>query len=307
MTLAMVFPGQGSQSVGMQAELSERYPIVRDTYQEASDLLGYDLWRLVQNGPAEQLGRTTATQPAMLAAGVATWRVWQSRGGPAPAHMAGHSLGGYTALVCAGSLSFSDAIPLVRRRAQLMQDAVDPKDAAMAAIIGLSDEEILAICDDASGIGVAEPVNFNSPGQVVISGHAGAVERAVAAAKENGARRAILLNVSVPSHSSLMREAGETLFEDLKATSFRMPTVPVMSSVAVREYRDVDDIRDVLRRQVFSPVQWVKTISTLIAGGTDSIVECGPGKVLSGLCRRIDKSVPAIGADSPETLDKALD
>lgn len=307
MTLAMVFPGQGSQSVGMQAELADAYEVVRDTYREASDLLGYDLWQLVQDGPAEKLDQTTVTQPAMLAAGVATWRVWQAAGGPTPSHMAGHSLGGYTALVCAGSLRYSDAVPLVQRRAQLMQEAVPPDEAAMAAILGLDDDAILELCMEASGIGVAEAVNFNSPGQVVISGHAGAVSRAVDRAKEQGARRAIMLNVSVPSHSSLMRGAGEALFESLQTTEFVMPTVPVLSSVAVRQYRDVDDIRDVLRQQVFSPVQWVKTTRALSDAGTDRIIECGPGKVLAGLCRRIDKSVPALCVDTPAALQKALE
>ncbi len=302
----MVFPGQGSQSLGMQAALAEAYREVLDTYAEASELLGYDLWRLVQEGPAEDLDRTTVTQPAMLAAGVATWRVWQSRGGPAPARMAGHSLGGYTALVCAGSLRFADAVPLVQRRAELMQAAVPPDEAAMAAILGLDDAAVLDICNSASGIGVAEAVNFNSPGQIVISGHAAAVKRAVDIAKENGAKRAILLNVSVPSHSSLMREAGEELFTTLKATEFAAPSVPVFSSIAVRAYRDADDIRDVLRQQVFSPVQWVKTTRALIEAGTDNIVECGPGKVLAGLCRRIDKTTPAICIDSPDSLEKAL-
>ena len=191
MTLAMVFPGQGSQSVGMQAELGDAYPQVRETYAEASELLGFDLWKVVQDGPAEQLDQTTVTQPAMLAAGVATWRVWRAEGGPEPTHMAGHSLGGYTALVCSGSLSFADAVPLVQRRAQLMQEAVPPDEAAMAAILGLDDGAILDICEEASGIGVAEAVNFNSPGQVVISGHAAAVDRAVERAREQGARRAI--------------------------------------------------------------------------------------------------------------------
>lgn len=306
MTLAMVFPGQGSQSVGMQAELGEAFPQVRETYAEASDLLGFDLWKVVQDGPANELDQTTVTQPAMLAAGVATWRVWRAEGGPEPARMAGHSLGGYTALVCSGSLEFADAVPLVERRAQLMQEAVPPDEAAMAAILGLDDETILDICEEASGIGVAEAVNFNSPGQVVISGHAAAVGRAVERAREKGARRAIVLNVSVPSHSSLMRGAGEALYESLQKTRFEPPAIPVFSSVAVRPYRDVDDIRDVLRQQVFSPVQWVKTTRSLLDAGTDRIVECGPGKVLAGLCRRIDKTTPTICVDSPATLAKAL-
>lgn len=306
MTIAMVFPGQGSQSVGMQAELAEHFPVVGETYAEASEALGYDLWQLVQDGPAEELAQTVVTQPAMLAAGVATWRVWQQQGGPQPAFMAGHSLGGYSALVCSGALEYADAIPLVARRADLMQSAVEPGTAAMAAILGLADEQIIDICSEASGIGIAEPVNFNSPGQVVVSGHKPAVERVVDLAKDAGARRAIILPVSVPSHSTLMRDAGEQLMAKLNETTFAEPSVPVWSSVAVREYRDADDIRDVLRKQVFSPVQWVKTTRELIAAGTESIIECGPGKVLAGLCRRIDKATPAACIDSPATLEKAL-
>ena len=303
----MVFPGQGSQSVGMLAELAEAYPVVGETFAEASELLGYDLWSIVANGPAEELDKTTVTQPAMLAAGVATFRVWESAGGERPAFMAGHSLGGYTALVCAGALPYAQAVPLVKRRSELMQEAVPADEAAMAAILGLDDEAILSLCMEASGIGVAEAVNFNSPGQVVISGHAASVARAVDRAKEQGARRAIMLSVSVPSHSSLMRGAGEALFENLKAADFTMPSIPVYSSVAVRPYNDVDDIRDVLRQQVFSPVQWVKTVNTLIEDGTRRIIECGPGKVLAGLCRRIDKSVPSACIDSPAALEKALE
>lgn len=302
----MVFPGQGSQSVGMQAELAAEHAIVTDTFAEASELLGYDLWQVVQDGPADALDKTTVTQPAMLAAGVATWRVWQAVGGAPPALMAGHSLGGYTALVCAQSLNFADAVPLVALRGELMQAAVPADEAAMAAIIGLDDAGVLGLCESVADIGVAEAVNFNSPGQVVISGEATAVAAAVDRASEHGARRAILLSVSVPSHSSLMRGAGDALYEQLKRTDFASPAVPVYSSVAVRAYRDADDIRDVLRRQVSSPVQWVKTTAVLIEAGADKIIECGPGKVLAGLCRRIDKSVATVCIDSPATLDKAL-
>ena len=302
----MVFPGQGSQSVGMQAELAERFSELGETYAEAGELLGYDLWRLVQDGPAEELDKTVVTQPAMLAAGVATWRIWQSQGGPDPAHMAGHSLGEYTALVCAGALEFADAVLLVQRRAELMQDAVPPEEAAMAAILGLDDRQVLAVCDAAADRGVVEAVNFNSPGQVVISGQIVAVNKAVELAKEAGARRALLLSVSVPSHTSLMRDAGDALAETLSATDFSAPRITVIGSTDVRPYANEDDIRDALRRQLSSPVQWVKTMAALLDAGADRLVECGPGKVLTGLARRIDKGTPAVCIDSPDSLDKAL-
>lgn len=304
----MVFPGQGSQSAGMQAELGEAYPEVRETYAEASEQLGYDLWKLVQDGEgaAGSLDQTVVTQPAMLTAGIAAWRAWRKEGGGEPVCMAGHSLGEYTALVCAGALNFLDALAVVRRRAELMQAAVKPGTSAMAAVIGLDDETVIEICDNASGIGVAEPVNFNSPGQVVISGHKEAVQRAVALAKEHGARRAMLLKVSVPSHSSLMREAGDKLAEELAETAVRTPNVTVISATNVRPYKTADDIRDELRRQVSSPVQWVKTTHALIENGASRIIECGPGRVLAGLCRRIDRSVESVCIDSPEALRQAL-
>lgn len=302
----MVFPGQGSQSVGMQAELAAAHPIVMETFAEASEALGYDLWQVVQEGPAEALDKTTVTQPAMLAAGVATWRVWLQAGGARPAMMAGHSLGGYTALVCADALKFADAVPLVQLRGELMQAAVPADEAAMAAIIGLDDDAVIKLCESVADVGIAEAVNFNSPGQVVISGQAGAIAAAVERASDHGARRALLLSVSVPSHSSLMRGAGEALYEQLHRTEFCLPSIPVYSSIAVRTYNDADDIRDVLRRQVSSPVQWVRTTKVLIEAGAERIIECGPGKVLAGLCRRIDKSVPALGIDSPAALEKAL-
>lgn len=302
----MVFPGQGSQSVGMQADLAARFSELGETYAEASELLGYDLWRLVQEGPAEELDKTVVTQPAMLAAGVATWRIWRSRGGPEPAQMAGHSLGEYTALVCAGALEFADAVPLVRRRAALMQDAVPPEEAAMAAILGLEEQQVLSVCDAAADAGVVEAVNFNAPGQVVISGQLAAVNKAVDLAKEAGARRALLLSVSVPSHSSLMRAASDALAESLEATDFSVPRLTVIGSTDVRPYAGADEIRDALRRQLYSPVQWVQTMSALFEAGADAVVECGPGKVLAGLCRRINKATPAVCIDSPDTLDKAL-
>lgn len=302
----MVFPGQGSQSPGMQADLADAWPEVRSTYAQASEILGYDLWDLVQNGPAEKLGETVVTQPAMLTAGIATWRCWQAAGGGQPQHLAGHSLGEYTALVVAGSLKFEDAVPLVRRRAELMQEAVPAGSGAMAAILGLDDEKILEVCEDASGIGVAEAVNFNSPSQVVIAGHRSAIERVIVLAEEQGARRAIMLRVSVPSHSSLMRPAGDALAESLAATEFQMPAIEVLNSVDGSPYQGPEDIRERLRKQVFSPVRWVRTVQQLIADGASSLVECGPGKVLTGLAKRIDRSVPAACTDSPESLARAL-
>ena len=230
MTLAMVFPGQGSQSQGMLADLAAQHPEITDTYAQASNILGYDLWDLVQNGPLERLNETIVTQPAMLAAGVATWRLWQRLDGTLPAAMAGHSLGEYAALVCAGAIEFRDAVGLVQRRAELMHDAVPAGEGAMAAILGLDDQAVRDVCESASGSAVAEAVNFNSPGQVVVAGHRGAIERVIELAKAAGARRAIMLAVSVPSHSSLMIPAGEALAESLQAAAFQAPSIPVINA-----------------------------------------------------------------------------
>jgi len=306
LTIAMVFPGQGSQSLGMQSDLASAFPVVQETYAEASEVLGYDLWQLVQEGPAERLGETVVTQPAMLAAGTAAYRVWQAAGGPRPAQMSGHSLGEYTALVCADAVGFADAMRVVKRRSQLMQEAVPVGIGAMAAVLGLDDETIVSLCDEASTIGIAEPVNFNSPGQVVIAGHATAVSQAVAYAKEHGARRAIVLPVSVPSHSSLMRDAGISLAETLDATHFKAPEITVISAATAEPYADAADIRNKLSLQVYSPVLWVRTIQAMIASGATSIIECGPGKVLSGLVRRIDKNTPVGFIDNNDSLQKAL-
>lgn len=306
MSLAMVFPGQGSQSPGMQADLAEQFPEVQETYAEASDILGHDLWTLVQQGSAEKLSETTVTQPAMLAAGVAAWRCWQAAGGSPATQMAGHSLGEYTALVCAGAVDFGDAMKVVKRRSELMQEAVPVGIGAMAAVLGLDDDKIMDLCEEASTIGVAEPVNFNSPGQVVIAGHAEAVRQAVEYAKEHGARRAILLPVSVPSHSSLMRNAGESLAEALDATNFRKPGIAVIGAATGEPYRDGDDIRSRLSAQVYSPVLWVKTVQAMIDAGADRIIECGPGKVLAGLIRRINKATTVGFIDNYDSLQKAL-
>lgn len=302
----MVFPGQGSQSQGMQADLAAEFPVVEETYAEASEVLGYDLWRLVQVGPAEKLGETVVTQPAMLAAGTAAYRVWRAANGADAEQMAGHSLGEYTALVCAGAVSFGDAMRVVKRRSELMQEAVPVGIGAMAAVLGLDDDTIVSLCDEASTIGIAEPVNFNSPGQVVIAGHATAVRQAVEYAKEHGARRAILLPVSVPSHSSLMRDAGMSLAETLDATDFQTPATTVISAATAQAYVDGDDIRQKLSAQVYSPVLWVRTVEALIAGGATRIVECGPGRVLAGLTRRIDKGTPVSFVDDSDSLQKAL-
>ena len=307
MTLAMVFPGQGSQSVGMLSTFAESYPQIRDTYAEASELLGYDLWSVVADGPAEQLDQTVVTQPAVLAAGVATWRVWRAEGGALPQQLAGHSLGEYTALVCASALSFSAAVPLVKRRAELMQNAVPSDQAAMAAVLGLTDEQVVDVCSQAREAGIVDAVNFNAPGQVVISGVIDGVNRAVELAKEAGARRAILLSVSVPSHSTLMEEAAIALADDLAAVDFSVPELTVIGSTDVEAYEGVDQIRDSLRRQLFSPVQWVGTVRHMIESGATQFIEGGPGKVLTGLSRRIDRGTAAACIDSPESLSDALD
>jgi [acyl-carrier-protein] S-malonyltransferase len=301
----MVFPGQGSQSQGMQADLAAEYGEVRATYAEADEILGYDLWQLVQDAPPEKLGETVVTQPAMLAAGVAAWRVWRAAGGDEPSHMAGHSLGEYTALVCAGAVSFADAMRVVKRRSELMQAAVPLGEGAMAAIIGLDDEAVRDVCAQVEG--VAEPVNFNAPGQVVIAGHAAAVNDAVSKAEAAGARRAILLPVSVPSHSSLMTSAGQELAETLAGVDFRSPDITVVAASDATPYLDAEDIRDRLSKQVYRSVMWVDTVQAMLAGGATRIVECGPGKVLAGLIRRIDRRTPVATIDGLDGLGKALE
>lgn len=303
----MVFPGQGSQSVGMQADLAAEYPQVLQTYEEASDILGYDLWALAQEGPAEKLAETVVTQPIMLTAGTAAHRVWQAAGGAAPEQMAGHSLGEYTALVAAGAMSFKDAMTVVIRRAQLSQEAVPAGVGAIAAIIGLDDEVVIKVCEEASSLGVAEPVNFNSPGQVVIAGHKEAIESAIERCTAQGARMAVMLPMSVPSHSSLLIEAGEALRGALDAADIKTPSVTVVAATDGIPYADGDDIRARLTKQVYSPVQWVRTVNAMLAGGASSFLECGPGKVLAGLCKRIDRKTPVTFIDNNASLQKALD
>lgn len=306
MSIAMVFPGQGSQSQGMQADLAAEFPFVKDIYSQASDVLGYDLWQLVQDGPADRLAETVVTQPAMLTAGYAAWRAWLERGGSRPTQLAGHSLGEYTALVCANAIDFDAAVRVVKTRSELMQAAVPVGAGAMAAIIGLDDDAVLAVCEEASGIGVAEAVNFNSPGQVVIAGHKDAIERAAQRAEEAGARRAIMLPVSVPSHSSLMVPAGEALAETLAAVDFRTPEITVINATDATPYNSADDMRQRLASQVYRPVHWVDTIKAMLTAGATSVIECGPGKVLMGLVKRINRGTSVAAIDSMAGLEKAL-
>lgn len=306
MTFAMVFPGQGSQSVGMQAALASAYPRVKATYAEASEILGYDLWRLAQEGPQESLDDTVVTQPAMLAAGIAAWRCWLAAGGPRPSWLAGHSLGEYSALVAAEALSFADAIAVVRRRAELMQDAVPKDEGAMAAILGLDDDTVVSVCVDAENGEVVRAVNFNAPGQVVIAGHREAVARATKLAKKAGAKRAMLLRVSVPSHSPLMQPAADALAEHLDTISFNEPSIAVVNNVDVKTYADAADIRSGLQRQVCNPVHWTASMRRLADAGVDSVFECGPGKVLAGLLRRIDRGITCVAIEDPDTMQAAL-
>ena len=289
MSLACVFPGQGSQSVGMQGDLAAHHPIVQSTYAEASAALGYDLWQLVSAGPAEQLNRTECTQPAMLAAGVATWRLWGGQGGATPAVVAGHSLGEFTALVCAGALDFAATVTLVRDRGRYMQAAVPPGGGAMAAILGLDDAAAEAACAEAAQGQVVEAVNYNAPGQIVIAGQASAVERAMAAAKARGAKRAVLLPVSVPAHSSLMQGAAAQLRERLAGVAIAVPRIEYLSAVDAVAHHEPGEIRALLVRQLASAVRWSTTVLALSARGANLLVECGPGKVLTALNRRIER------------------
>ena len=288
MTIAFVFPGQGSQQVSMMDGFAD-HPVVRTTFAEASDALGEDLWQLVQLGPADALNLTRNTQPVMLAAGVAVWRAWQAAGGAMPAYLAGHSLGEYTALVAAGALAFRDAVPLVRFRAEAMQDAVAPGVGAMAAIIGADEAAIADACREAAQGEVVEPVNFNAPNQIVIAGNRAAVERAMAAAKARGAKRALLLPVSAPFHSSLLAPAAERLATRLARVDVAPPSIPVVHNVDVKTHAAPDEIRAALARQAASPVRWTETVRWLADHGVTTVVEGGPGKVLAGLAKRIDE------------------
>jgi [acyl-carrier-protein] S-malonyltransferase len=304
MTIAFVFPGQGSQQVGMMEGFAH-HPAVRSTFAEASEVLGDDLWRLVQQGPADALNLTRNTQPVMLTAGVAVWRAWQAQGGATPAFVAGHSLGEYAALVAAGALQFADAVPLVRFRAEAMQEAVAAGVGAMAAIMGADDAAVIDACRDAAQGEVVEPVNFNAPGQLVIAGNRAAVERAMAGAKARGAKRALMLPVSAPFHSSLLKPAAERLALRLAHVDVKAPTIPVIHNVDVATHDTPEAIRAALAAQAASPVRWTETIRVLAAKGVTQIVECGPGKVLAGLTRRIDDSLTAIALTDGAAIDDA--
>ncbi|PVD44796.1 [acyl-carrier-protein] S-malonyltransferase [Serratia liquefaciens] len=304
---AFVFPGQGSQSLGMLADLAAQYPIVEATFSEASSVLGYDLWQLVQQGPAEELNKTWQTQPALLAASVAIFRVWQQQGGKMPAIMAGHSLGEYSALVCAGVLDFEAAIRLVELRGKLMQEAVPEGTGAMSAIIGLDNAAIAKACEESAQGQVVSPVNFNSPGQVVIAGNKEAVERAGAACKAAGAKRALPLPVSVPSHCALMKPAADKLAVALQDITFSAPQVPVVNNVDVRAESDPEAIRSALVRQLYSPVRWTESVEFMAAQGVTSLLEVGPGKVLTGLTKRIVDTLTAAAVNDAASLTAALE
>ncbi len=307
MSLAMVFPGQGSQSVAMLGALAAAEPVVRSTFDVASTVLGYDLWQLCQQGPPELLNSTERTQPAMLAAGVAVWRAWLARGGARPAMLAGHSLGEFTALVCGEAFEFADAVALVQFRGRVMQEAMPAGQGAMAAILGLEDALVEAVCAEAAAGEVVEAVNYNSPGQLVIAGHAGAVARALEAAKARGAKRALLLPVSVPAHSSLLKGAGERLAERLAGVTIRAPAIPVYA-IGLTRHDSPAAIRANLVAQLSAPVRWSDTVADLVRHGATRIIECGPGKVLTALNRRIErnKEIAMLAIEDPESLAAGL-
>lgn len=301
-TLAFIFPGQGSQKVGMLADLAAENAIVEQTFEEASQALGYDMWDLVQNGEQEQLNLTEKTQPILLTSSVALWRVWESKSDVRPSLLAGHSLGEFSALVCAGSLAFADAVTLVRDRGQFMQTAVPVGEGAMAAVLGLGDDVIVEICRQVG----AEAVNFNSPGQVVIAGKVAAVDKAIVMLKEAGAKRAMPLPVSAPFHTSLMKPAGEKLAESIDALEFLAPSIPVVHNVHAQLESDPINIKQLMVQQIYSPVKWTGCMKTMLDAGITKTVECGPGKVLSGLCKRIDRSLTSYSVEDPASLERAL-
>lgn len=307
-SVAILFPGQGSQSRGMLAPLAASEPLVTRTFDEASQALGYDLWKLVSEGPEDQLNSTEFTQPAMLAAGIATWRVWHERGGARPDVVSGHSLGEFTALVAAQALDFGAAIDLVRHRGQLMQSAVPHGSGAMAAILGMDDAALEQVCREAAQGEVVEAVNYNAPGQVVIAGHTGAVARAIELARQRGARRAVALPVSVPSHSSLMSDAAVKLGQRLQQTALQAPQIPCWSAVDCRMHSDPDDIRRTLVSQLASPVRWSSLVKALAAAGIRRFIECGPGKVLTGVNKRIERNpdLQFLAVDDPTSIAAAV-
>ena len=306
MSLAIVFPGQGSQAVGMLSDLNAKQPMIKSVFEQASDNLGFDLWEMVRNGPKEELDRTENTQPALLAGGVAIWRIWQQAGGIMPAVLAGHSLGEYTALVAANVLEFDDAITLVRDRGRYMQQAVPAGHGAMAAILGLQDDKVMEVCSNNSTGETVSVANYNSPGQVVIAGHTGAVERAAEAARRAGAKRVIMLDVSVPSHSILMKEAAEKFSLRLTAVAFSNAEIPVIQNIDATRRTNAEAIRDALVQQIYQPVRWTDTIQSMKTAGIRTLLECGPGKVLTGLTKRIDRELKAYAVFDNESLATAL-
>ncbi|WP_118986301.1 ACP S-malonyltransferase [Photorhabdus sp. CRCIA-P01] len=304
---AMVFPGQGSQDLGMLADLATAFPVVEQTFAEASDVLGYDLWALVQQGPEEELNKTWQTQPALLTASVAIWRLWQEKGGKAPSLMAGHSLGEYSALVCAGVIDFKQAIRLVELRGKLMQEAVPEGTGAMYVIIGLDNESIDRACKEVAQGQIVSPVNFNSPGQVVIAGEKEAVERAGDACKAAGAKRALPLAVSVPSHCALMKPAADKLAVVLEGIEFSHPQFPVVNNVDVKIEQSAEAIRDALVRQLYNPVRWTETVEFIAGQGVGRLLEIGPGRVLTGLTKRIVNTLSAAAVNDTASLVTALE
>ena len=306
MTIAFVFPGQGSQSLGMLADLAAFHSTIQSTFAEASDVLSYDLWQLVQEGPEAELNKTAKTQPVLLASSVAIWRIWNELSQNQPVIMAGHSLGEYSALVCSSALSFTDAIRLVADRGAYMQDAVPAGIGNMAAVLGLDDSQIEAVCEQAAQGQIVSAANYNSSGQVVIAGHKEAVERAVELAKVAGAKRSVILPVSVPSHCALMQKAADQFAERLDTVKFEHPNIPVLHNVDATERSDVSEIKLALQGQLYQPVQWVETIQKMLNKGVNTVIECGPGKVLSGLIRRIDRSLNIFPVFDPASLEKVL-
>lgn len=304
--LAFVFPGQGSQKIGMLADLAEHNPIIEETFSEASEVLGYDMWHLIQKGAQEDINLTERTQPILLTCSVAIWRLWNEKKGPVPSQMAGHSLGEWSALVCANVIDFADGLKIVEARGKYMQQAVPVGQGAMAAIIGLEDQAILDACSEASSLGVVDAVNFNAPGQVVIAGSNDAVERAMEMCKSAGAKRALPLPVSAPFHTSLMKPAADKLAEMVNAVTFRAPEVPIMHNVHANNENDPQVIKKLMLEQIYSPVRWVDCVKQLKKSGASTLIECGPGKVLSGLSKRIDRELIALATESAADFDAVL-
>lgn len=304
--LAIIFPGQGSQKVGMLADY-ESSELFQSTFREASEALGYDAWEAVKEGPQEKLNLTEITQPILLTCSIALWRIWQDKNGSTPALLAGHSLGEWSALVASEVVAFQDAVKLVRSRGQYMQDAVPAGEGAMAAIIGLADDAVEKICSDLSGDGVVSPVNYNSPGQLVIAGSAGSVEKAIEACREAGAKKAMSLPVSAPFHTSLMKPAADRLESEIMGTAFSQPKIPIVHNVSALTESDGEKIKQIMVEQIYSPVKWVSCVQALVSKGVSQSVECGPGRVLSGLNRRIDKSISSFAIDKPDALVSAIE